>query len=60
MDDVSGAKLDHVRAQKARDDELGDFEHMRVYEYYPRKDWKKLKGAIKVGVRWVDVNKGNR
>ena len=57
-DDVSGHKLDHAMAKKARTLETEYFQSMGVYSKVPRAE------AIAIGckvtsTRWLDVNKGD-
>ena len=58
VDDVTGGTLDPSLSKKAREAEMKSFEEMGVYEYVPKElAMKDANGKI-VGVRWVDVLKG--
>ena len=58
-DDVPGAPLDPAEVRKARKEETKYFKEMNVYEKLPMKEcWEKT-GKAPIGVRWVDVNKGD-
>ena len=58
-DDVSNEDLDPKKVREARAVEIKFFEKMQVYERVPRSHAEKTGGKV-IGVRWVDVNKGNR
>ena len=60
VDDIAGEILDAVKVRAARQEEMNDFASMKVYQYHPRDSWKSYPGAVKVGVRWVDTDKGSR
>ena len=55
MDDVSGAALDPVKVQEARNLEMDYFRKMQVYRKVPR--WKATGHKI-VRTKWIDINKG--
>ena len=57
QDDVTGQELDPKKVESARAEEMTTFKEMEVYEYWTREDMKRIKGHIKVGTRWVDVEK---
>ena len=58
QDDVSGVALDPELVKKAREVEMTFFRKMVVYTRVPRA-MQKMKGGKIIGVRWVDVNKGD-
>ena len=57
-DDVTNAPLNPVLMRKAREVEMEYFERLGVYERVPRSHQVAIGGKI-IGVRWVDVNKGD-
>ena len=57
-DDVTNAPLNPVLMRKAREVEMEYFERLGVYERVPRSHQVATGGKI-IGVRWVDVNKGD-
>ena len=57
-DDVSEKYLDPDLVAKARQVELEYFRKLKVYTHVPRSHMKETGGKI-IGVRWVDVNKGD-
>lgn len=58
QDDVSGVDLDPELVKEAREVEMTFFRKMVVYTRVPRA-MQKAKGGKVIGVRWVDVNKGD-
>ena len=57
-DDVSGVELNPEMVKEARRTEIKFFDDMHVYDRAPR-DHQKQTGGKAIGVRWVDVNKGD-
>ena len=58
-DDVSGKALDPEKVKEARTEELGYFRRYEVYKKVPTKEcWEKT-GKAPIGVRWIDINKGD-
>jgi hypothetical protein len=57
-DDVTNAELIPELVKKAREVEMGYFAKWGVYEYATHADQQRTMGKI-IGVRWVDVNKGD-
>ena len=57
-DDVTGADLDTKMVEEARREEIEFIRNMRVYEKVPR-SWAWRAGKKVIGVRWIDVNKGD-
>ncbi len=58
-DDLSGKKLDAALVEIARKDELDECRKHGVYEKVPIEECWELAGKNPIGVRWVDVNKGD-
>ena len=58
QDNVSGVELDPELMKEARKLEMKFFKEMRVYTRVPRATHR-MKGGQIIGVRWVDVNKGD-
>ena len=58
QDDVSGVQLDPGLLKEARKVEMKFFREMKVYTRVPRA-MQRMKGGKVIGVRWVDVNKGD-
>ena len=58
LDDVSGHKLDHAMAKKAREVEMDDFRSMGVYSKVPRTG-AFTNGCGVISTRWIDFNKGD-
>ena len=57
-DDVTGAQLEAKEVRKAREDEMKFIRDMNVYDKVPRsRAWRAGKKVI--GVRWIDINKGD-
>jgi len=58
-DDVSGKPLDTSMVKRARKDELEEFQKHGVYHKVPIKEcWDKT-GKAPLGIRWIDINKGD-
>ena len=57
-DDVTNAEFLPDLVKKARAVEMGYFAKLGVYEYATHADQQQILGKI-IGVRWVDVNKGD-
>ena len=60
VDDVTGEPLDPQLIRQARQEEMNGFKEQEVYIRVPRSQWKADEKGIKVGVRWVDTNKGTK
>ena len=60
LDDVTGEEIDPQRLWDARLEELDGFEKQEVYSRVPRWMYEQDPEGIKVGVRWVDRNKGTK
>ena len=58
QDDVTGGELDPELVKQAREVEMTFFRKMEDYTRVPRA-MQKMKGGKTIGVRWVDVNKGD-
>ena len=58
QDDVSGVELDPNLVKQARAAEMTFFKRMKVYTRVPRA-MQRMKGGKLIGVRWLDVNKGD-
>ena len=59
-DDVSGEELDVKQVRGARKEEMAYFRKMKVYDKVPKsKCWEEI-GQAPIGVRWADVNKGDK
>jgi len=59
IDDTTGVKLNHEMVQEGRILEMKTFKEMGVYEYVLKSEAVQSKSGKLVGVRWVDVLKGN-
>ncbi len=59
-DDLSGKKLDAELVKIARKEELEEVKKHGVYEQVPIDECWKVTGKRPIGVRWVDVNKGDQ
>ena len=57
-DDVSGRELDADKVWEARKLEIELFKNMGVYRKV-RRSWVKSQGEKVIGVRWIDINKGD-
>ena len=58
-DDQSGEELDVGRVRGARKEEISYFRSMKVYDKVPKDRCWKETGKAPIGVRWVDINKGD-
>jgi len=58
-DDLSGAPLRKEGVIKARIDELGQFKKHTVYLKRPMKENYEVTGKGPIGVRWIDISKGD-
>jgi len=58
-DDISGKRLEGELVTKARIEELAEFVKHKVYTKVPLARCYELTGRKPIGVRWVDVNKGD-
>jgi len=58
-DDVSGKELDPKMVQRAREEEMCEFRKHTVYEKVPLAQCWSRTGKKPIGVRWVDINKGD-
>ena len=59
-DDVSGEALDASLVRTARKEEIAYFRSMGVYKKVPIQKSYEVTGKGPIGVRWIDVNKGDR
>ena len=59
-DDISGEELDMSLARAARMEEMDEFEKHGVYVKVPMEQCMQRTGKKPIGVRWVDVNKGDK
>ena len=58
-DDISGEPLSTERVIRARLEEIEEFRKREVYDKVPiRQCWERT-GKAPIGVRWVDINKGD-
>ena len=58
-DDVSGAVLDPKKVREARAEEVQYVRDMNLYTKVPTKQWAERIGKQPIGVRWIDINKGD-
>jgi hypothetical protein len=58
-DDVSGKELDPEQVRKARKEEMQEFHKHKVYVKVPLAQCWSRTGKKPIGVRWVDINKGD-
>ncbi len=58
-DDISGQRLDPSLVKEARSEELFEFGKHRVYVKVPLEQCLERTGKQPIGVRWVDINKGD-
>ena len=58
QDDVSSVDLDPEPVKQAREVEMAFFRKMQVYTRVPRA-MQRMNGGKIIGVRWVDVSKGD-
>ena len=56
---MSGQQLDPARMIKARKEEIEYFRQMGVYEKVDIAECYRETGKAPIGVRWVDINKGD-
>ena len=59
MDDVSGVVLDTDGVQKARMEEMDIFRQYQVYTKVSEQESWNVTGKGPIGVRWIDINKGD-
>ena len=59
-DDMTGEALDPKEVKKARKEEIVYFKAMKVYCKVPMEECWKETGRKPIGVRWVDINKGDK
>jgi hypothetical protein len=59
-DDLSGEELDPSLVMAARSEELKEFVKHNVYNKVPISKCWEATGKAPIGVRWVDVNKGDK
>ena len=57
-DDVSGKELDPAKVTVAREEEMKEFAKHTVHEKVPIAQCWARRGKKPIGVRWVDINKG--
>ena len=60
FDDQSGAPLKPELMRQARRDEISYFKSMKVYDKVPISQCWQETGKDPIGVRWVDINKGDK
>ena len=58
-DDVSGKELNGSQVREARKEEMKEFEKHKVYVKVPIAQCWARTGKKPIGVRWVDINKGD-
>ena len=58
-DDLSGKSLKADLVRQARTDELREFAKHEVYVKVPDDECLQVTGHAPIGVRWVDINKGD-
>ena len=58
-DDISGLKLDTKMVLEARAEEMRVFKQHGVYEKVDEEECWRITGKAPVGVKWIDVNKGD-
>ena len=58
-DDITGEEICPKLVKEARAEEMKGFQEFGVYEHVLRSD-AKAEGGKKIGVRWVDINKGTK
>ncbi len=59
-DDLSGEELDPSLVMAARSEELKEFVKHNVYNKVPLSKCWEVTGKAPIGVRWVDVHKGDK
>ena len=60
QDDLTGEELDPEEVKKARKEEITYFRNMNVYKKVPLEECLRETGKKPIGIRWVDINKGDR
>ena len=60
IDDSIGKYLDAEKVRMARKEEMETFKSMGVYDYVKKEVYDANPGGKKIGVRWVDIDKGSR
>ena len=58
-DDISGEKLDPILVKKARAEEMAEVRKHGLYEKRTIEECMRITGKRPIGVRWVDINKGD-
>lgn len=58
-DDISGKKLDTARVSQARKEEMEGIKTHTIYEHVPIQQRVERAGKKPIGVRWVDITKGD-
>ena len=58
-DDLSGKRLDPKLVKEARKEEMAEFRKHGVYAKVPIQQCWKETGKDPIGVRWVDISKGD-
>jgi len=58
-DDITGRELDPHKVREARKEEMTEFAKHKVYDKVPIKLCYDRTGTKPIGVRWVDINKGD-
>ena len=58
-DDISGEELNPAMVRLARKEEIKYFKDMKVYKKVPLSECLAATGKQPIGVRWVDINKGD-
>ena len=58
-DDLSGEPLDSKEVKEARRKEMEEFSNHGVYEKVPLQECYDNTGKAPIGIRWVDINKGD-
>jgi hypothetical protein len=59
-DDITGEPLDPIGVRKARSEEMQEFHKHGVYRKVPISECWDSTGKAPIGVRWVDINKGDK
>ena len=58
-DDITGKELDPEMVREARAEEMKEFDKHKVYDKVPISQCWQATGRKPIGVRWVDINKGD-
>ena len=58
-DSASGVPLDPLRVMRAREEEMKEFSKHGVYVKVPLRECFEKTGKKPIGVKWVDINKGD-